>query len=156
MEKLRTAYLLNFLIIIFVILPVSFSMAQEQADYRCDLILGDWSGVYIDDGSGWLRGSYQFDSAYDEDGSAIIDFTFIDSEETDRHEGYWLCENGVLTTGLATRWGGSVLYHYEIVEIDRTNWTYRLIDPDPRAPIFRATRVGARTMVPEIFDSRTN
>lgn len=121
-------------------------------DYRCDLILGDWSGVYIDDGTSWLMGSYQFDGAYDEDGSVIIDFAFLDSDETDRHEGYWLCENGILTTGLVTRWGGSVVYHYQILEIDQNSWTYRLISPEPNPPVFTARRVGARTMKPEIFD----
>jgi hypothetical protein len=145
-----------FLSAIFALVWNSFAVAQDQPDYRCDLILGDWSGIYIDDGSSWFEGNYQFDGAYDEDGSVIIDFTFLDSEETDRHEGYWLCDNGVLTTGLATRWGGSVLYHYEIIDIDQDSWTYRLISPDPRAPIFRAKRVGARTMNPEIFDSLRN
>lgn len=147
---MKNAYYISLLYLVFA---VGEATAQEQSDYRCDLLLGDWSGVYIDDGSSWFEGSYQFDGAYDEDGSVIIDFTFLDSDETDRHEGYWLCKNGVLTTGLATRFGGSVLYHYEILEIDRSSWTYRLIDPDPRAPVFTAVRVGARTMTPEIFDS---
>lgn len=147
MKKLHSITLVSILFF------TSLSFAQTGFDNRCDLILGDWSGVYIDDGSSWFQGSYQFDGAYDEDGSAIIDFTFLDSDETDRHEGYWLCENGVLTTGLATRFGGSVLYHYEIIEISQTEWTYRLIDPNPGAPVFHAKRVGARTMIPEIFNS---
>ena len=142
----------RFIIKLCVFLPVGVVAAQEVQDYRCDLILGDWSGIYIDEGNSWFQGNYQFDGAYDEDGSVIIDFTFLDSDETDRHEGYWLCENGVVTTGLATLFGGSVLYHYEILAIDRSSWTYRLIDPDPRAPVFTAARVGARTMNPEIFD----
>lgn len=132
------------------------AFAQEQPDYRCDLILGDWSGVYEDNGTSWLVGSYQFDGAYDEDGSVIIDFTFLDSDETDRHEGYWLCENGILTTGLATRMGGSVLYHYQILNIDQDSWTYRLISPQAGAPTFYASRVGARPMIPEIFDTLNN
>lgn len=142
----------HYVSLLYLVFTVGSSVAQDQPDYRCDLILGDWSGVYIDEGTSWFDGNYQFDGAYDEDGSVIIDFTFLDSDQTDRHEGYWLCDNGVLTTGLATRWGGSVLYHYEILEIDRSSWTYRLIDPDPRAPVFTAARVGARTMTPEIFD----
>jgi hypothetical protein len=132
------------------------AFAQELTNYRCDLILGDWRGVYEDKGTSWLVGSYQFDGAYDEDGSVIIDFEFLDLEETDRHEGHWLCENGILTTGLATRWGGSVLYHYQIIDINQNDWTYRLISPEAGAPTFFATRVGARLMTPEIFDTLEN
>ena len=142
----------NLSIILLATLFCNLSFAQD-ADYRCDLILGDWTGIYEDDGSSWLRGSYQFDSTYDEDGSVLIDFDFLDSDETDRHEGYWLCENGILTTGLVTRFGGSILYHYQILDIDQNNWTYKIISPDPGAPTFYANRAGARIMNPEIFDA---
>ncbi len=136
-----------------LLVMMSQTSAKDQPDFRCDLILGDWSGIYEDTGTSWLVGSYQFDGAYDEDGSVIIDFNFLDSDESDRHEGYWLCENGILTTGLATRFGGSILYHYQILDINQDNWTYKLISPQAGAPTFFANRVGARAMVPEIFNT---
>lgn len=148
--------LFNFFLIFALCSLPGRILAQDLPDYRCEMILGDWSGVYLDDGTSWLSGSYQFDGAYDEDGSVIIDFNFLDSDETDRHEGYWLCDNGVLTTGLATRLGGSILYHYQILDINQDSWTYRLISPEPGAPTFHAKRVGARIMIPEIFNSLEN
>ena len=140
------------ILVLFVFCLSSVLHAQEENDYQCSLILGDWTGIYRDDGTSWLRGSYQFDSSYDEDGSVIIDFDYIDSDESDRHEGYWLCENGILTTGLATRYGGSILYHYQIHDINQDTWNYQLISAGFGSPTFHANRVGARLKGPEIFD----
>ena len=124
--------------------------AQDKTDYRCDLVLGDWTGIYTHEGNR----IYQFDSALDEDGSIIVDFAYFDTGRTDRHEGYWLCKDGVLTTGMATRYGGSLIYHYQILDIDEDSMDYKMIAPAGVFDTFHSTRVGARIMTPEIFDSQ--
>ena len=127
-------------------------LAALEDDYRCNYILGDWTGVYESDGLSFPEDSYRYDSAYDEDGSLIIDFQFLNGDEEDRHEGFWTCEEGVLTTGLINSWGETLLFQYRIVEISQDAWTYELISPWPNAPVFHAKRAPARAMSPEIFD----
>ena len=126
--------------------------ANELDDFACDYVLGDWTGVYRWDGAAYPEDDYRFDSAYDEDGSVIIDFVFLESGIEDRHEGFWTCEDGVLTTGLLNENGANLLFQYQILEIDRQTWVYQLISPFPDAPVFHAERAGPRRMSPEIFD----
>lgn len=138
----------RFFITLIAIASAGYCLAQDEADYRCELMLGDWSGVHEQEGDR----SYRFDAALDEDGSIMVDFDYFDAGTTDRHEGYWLCDNGVFTTGMLTRGGGSILYHYQILDIDQASMTYRQISPGPDYPIFHSMRVGARPMTPELFD----
>lgn len=142
-------YMLSSLVLVSSFEPVNSWAQEEPLDYRCELILGDWSGIYEEDGNQ----VYQFDSALDEDGSILVDFKYFDSGETDRHEGYWLCDDGILTTRMITRWGGSILYHYEILHIDRERMDYRMISPRGAFDTFSSIRVGARPMLPELFDN---
>ena len=135
--------------VLCLFIVASSAIAQNQPDYRCDLLLGDWSGVYVHEGSP----IYKFDSALDEDGSILVDFEYFDTGRTNRHEGYWLCENGILTTGMATRYGGSLVYHYQIVDIDEKSMDYKMIAPAGVFDTFHSIRVGARIMTPEIFDT---
>lgn len=138
--------------LLFVYQLSGVAFANESDAWACDYVLGDWSGIYRWDGSTYPEDDYQFDSAYDEDGSVIIDFVFLESGVEDRHEGFWTCEDGVLTTGLINEFGENLLFQYRILEIDRSSWTYQLISPFPNAPVFHAQRAPARRMSPEIFD----
>lgn len=142
-------YLLRPLALVNILVALGALADEQSPDYRCELILGDWSGIYEEDGNQ----IYQFDSALDEDGSIMVDFRYFNSGETDRHEGYWLCDNGILTTGMVTRWGGSILYHYEILYIDRERMDYRMVSPRGAFDSFSSRRVGARPMLPEILDN---
>lgn len=127
---------------------VSSTVGQELPaieGFDCDLLLGDWSGVYENVNGG----GYRFDSALDEDGSIIVDFHYFDGG-SDRHEGYWECGNSILTTGMITRYGGSILYQYQILSLDRVSMSYRQINNGIN---FYSERVNARVMDPEIHDA---
>ena len=135
-----------FLLLVYGYIGGAFGQeSQVLEDIDCDLLLGDWSGVY-DESNGE---GYRFDSALDEDGSIIVDFHYFGGG-SDRHEGYWDCENNILTTGMITRYGGSILYHYQILRVDRVSMSYRQLDSGIS---FYSERVGARIMNPEIYDA---
>mgnify|MGYP001084892713 CR=1 FL=1 len=135
----------------FLILPTLFFtaaiLAEEDKSNWCELILGDWSGVHepTDDRH------YRFDAALDEDGSIMVDFDYYEIGETDRHEGYWECQDDIFTTGMATRYGGSILYQYQILHIDQESMTYKSLTPILGFNTYHSKRVGARTMTPELF-----
>lgn len=118
----------------------------------CELIIGDWQGTYRANTSSFISEDYSFHGAYDENGVVMIDFTFFESGGTDRHEGYWYCQDNILTTALAGRGGAPILFQYRILDISPEKWRYQLLSTRPDAPVFEAARTAPSSMTPQFLD----
>ena len=149
-SNLVSRSIFSFSVLFSVLFICVSSTASAQEDPSCDFVLGNWAGVF-DEPNSFLLNPYRFESSYDEDGTVIIDFFFLDSAQTDRHEGIWSCENGIVTTGLLSRSLQPVLYQYRILDISLDEWRYQLIAPFADAPIFHADRAPSRLIRPEIL-----
>lgn len=121
-------------------------------DDPCELVVGDWQGTYRAGSSGFLMEDYSFRGAYDENGVVMIDFTFFDNGARDRHEGYWYCQDNVLTTVLVNPVGTAILFQYRILEITSDHWRYQLLSSRPDAPVFDAARTAPSAMTPQLLD----
>lgn len=127
--------------------------AQSFAEYDpCELVVGDWQGVYRAGSSAFISEDYSFHGAYDENGVVMIDFDFFDSGGKDRHEGYWYCQDKVLTTALVGPAGTPILFQYRILEISPSTWRYQLLSTRPDAPVFEASRMAPSSMTPQFLE----
>jgi hypothetical protein len=142
--------------LLFLTLLICGSSVQAQQlaaqDDPCELIVGDWQGTYRAGSSGFISEDYSFHGAYDENGVVMIDFTFFDGGGIDRHEGYWYCQNNVLTTALAGLGGSPILFQYRILDISPTKWRYQLLSTRPDAPVFEAQRIAPSSMTPQFLE----
>lgn len=116
------------------------------------MIAGDWQGTYHAQPSGFIAEDYSFRGAYDENGVVMIDFTFFSSGVRDRHEGYWYCQDNILTTALVSKGGTPILFQYRILEMTPTTWRYQLLSPRPDAPVFEADRMPPGAMTPQFLE----
>ena len=142
------------LFLIALLIYGSFVQAQQLAeqDDPCELIVGDWQGTYRAGSSGFISEDYSFHGAFDENGMVMIDFTFFDSGGIDRHEGYWYCQDNVLTTALAGLGGTPILFQYRILDISPTKWRYQLLSMRPDAPVFDTQRTAPSSMTPQFLE----
>jgi len=141
------------ILLVFLVLCGFNAQAQPRLQIdNCELIIGDWQGTYRAGASSFLSEDYSFRGAYDESGVVMIDFTFFDSGERDRHEGYWYCQDGVLTTALVNQVGSPILFQYRILEIGPMTWRYQLLSVRPDAPVFEASRSSPSAMTPQLLD----
>ncbi len=82
----------------------------------------------------------------------MIDFSFFDDGEVDRHEGYWYCQDNILTTVLVSAAGTPILFQYHILALTADHWRYQLVSNLPGAPLFDAYRMVPSAMTPKFLD----
>lgn len=141
-------------ILFFLVLFLAWSNTQAQPlepRNACELVVGDWQGTFRRGPTSFLQDDYSFRGAYDENGVVMIDFVFFDTGARDRHEGYWYCEDNLLTTALVNPVGTPILFQYRILEISPANWRYQLLSLRPDAPVFNASRTAPSAMTPQLL-----